>query len=160
MSPHLILCHDFLLFPTPSLLPSSHVPLFLVPHTLSRRLPPRSQNVFETTGLWCSLSLDEDDLNVYLQGVDLKTDATICEEWVRRGAAMLRVLFGGGTLGNVRSSKKAISKLPWISRSPRMDISPSSLAVRSRKVSPTSIHAIHAATSPEMPYERNPTEVP
>ena len=26
---------------------------------------------------------------------------------------MLRVLFGRGTLGNVRSSKKAISKVPW-----------------------------------------------
>ena len=72
---------------------------------------------------------------------------------------MLRV-FLGGTLGSVRSSKKAISKVPWTCMSPRMDINPSSLADRSRKVSPTTIHAIHAATSPEMPYERNPMEVP
>ena len=63
--------------------------LFYVPHTLSHRLLPRSQNVFETTGLWCSLSLYEEDLNVCLQGVDSKTDATICEEWDRCGGFSL-----------------------------------------------------------------------
>ena len=62
------------------------------------------------TGLWCSLSLYEEDLNVYLQGVDLKTDAIICEERDRRGVAVLRFSSGTGTLGNVRSSKKAISR--------------------------------------------------
>ena len=99
--------HLFSLIPT---FPSSSYSHSHVPHTLSRRLPPTSQNVFETTGLWCSLSLYEEDLNVYLHGIYLKTYATIYEEWDRRGAAMLRVFFGGGTPGNVRSSKKAISR--------------------------------------------------
>ena len=59
------------------------------------------------TGLWYSLSLYGEDLNVYLQGVDFQIDATICEG-DRRGAAMFKDFFGGGTLGNVRSSKKQI----------------------------------------------------
>ena len=59
--------------------PSSSYSHSHVPHTLPHRLPPRLQNVLETTGLWCSLSLYEEDFNVYLQGVDLKTDATTCE---------------------------------------------------------------------------------
>ena len=96
-----------------------------------------------------------------------KISMCICRAWicrqtpqlVRSGPRMLRV-FLGGTLGNVRSSKKVISKVPWTSRSLQMDNNLSSLADHSHKVSPTTIHAIHAATSPEMPYKRNPMEVP
>jgi hypothetical protein len=83
------------------------------------------------------LSLYEEDFNVYFQGVDLKTDTTIREEREQRGVAILRDLLG---LGTVRS-RRSISKIPWTFMSPRIDINPSGSAVRTRKVSPTTIHA-------------------
>ena len=59
----------------------------------------------------------------------------------RRCRRRLRFFSCGGTLGPVRSRKKASPKLPWTSLSPQMDINPSSSADRTSKVSPTTIHA-------------------
>ena len=76
------------------------------------------------------------------------TIVTISEERERRGTARVEVFSGGGTLGTVRSGKKAISIVPRTSTSPHMDIIPSNSADRAGQISPITFPTNTAFLSP------------
>ena len=72
-------------------------------------------------------------------------NVTIREELERRGTARVEAFFGGGTLGTLRSSKKAISIVPRTSTYPSIDIILSNSADRAGQVSPTTFPTTNTA---------------
>ena len=91
---------------------------------------------------------------------------TIREELERRGKARVEAFSGGGTLGTIRGSKKAISIVLRTSTYPSMDTILSNSADRASQVSYHFPHHQHsfplptgAATSPAMIFQRNLTVI-